>query len=161
MAVIYPLVEGERYAMTDQEKQNRADLRYEIKARSLVVKRLEHPLALAKAAAEKKRNERLARLEELGEYKTYAEAHDAYGWGWITEDEFASITAFLEHKEEMKSERSAEEYAADMMQELVGRLKREISGLQFELLPKKEQQRIQQQQAALLERHKRRIPGAG
>lgn len=146
--------------MTDYEKKNRADLRHEIKARSLVVKRLEHPLALAKAAAEKKRNERIARLEELGEYKTYEEAHDAYGWGFITAEEFESIKNFLEHKEELKSERSAEEYAADILQEFVARLRREITSFQFELLPKEEQQRIQQQHAELLERRRCRVPGA-
>lgn len=145
--------------MTDREKQNRADLRHEIKARKLVLKRLEHPLALAKATAEKKRSERHARLEELGEYKTYDEAHDAYGWGYITEEEFEAIKNFLEHKEELKGERSAEEYAADMMQEFVARLQREIASFQFELLPKKEQQRIQQQHAELLQRRKQRTPG--
>lgn len=146
--------------MTDHEKQNRADLRYEIKARKLALKRLEHPLALSKAAAEKKRSERIARLEELGEYKTYEEAHDAYGWGFITEEEFESIKNFLEHKEELKGERSAEEYAANILQEFVARLQREIASFQFELLPKKEQQRIQQQHAELLERRRRRVPGA-
>lgn len=147
--------------MTDYEKKNRADLRHEIKARKLVLKRLEHPLVLAKAAAEKKRSERIARLEELGEYKTYEEAHDAYGWGFITEEEFEAVKSFLEHKEELKSERSAEEYAADMIQEFVARLQREITSLQFELLPEKEQQRIQQQHAELLERRRRRVPQAG
>lgn len=145
--------------MTDCEKQNRADLRHEIKARKLVLKRLEHPLALAKAAAEKKHSERLARLEELGEYKTYEEAHEAYGWDLITAEEFEAVVNFLEHKEELKGERSAEEYAADMMQEFVARLQREIASFQFELLPQKEQQRIQQQHAELLQRRKQRTPG--
>lgn len=146
--------------MTDHEKKIRTDLRHEIKTRKLVLKRLEHPLALAKAAAEKKRSERIARLEELGEYKTYEEAHDAYGWGFITEEEFESIKNFLEHKEELKGERSDEEYAADMMQEFVARLQREITSFQFELLPEKEQKRILQQQAELLERHRSHVPGA-
>lgn len=146
--------------MTDREKEKRASFRFEIKTRELVLKRLSHPLALAQSAAEKKRSERLARLEELGEYKTFEEAQDAYGWGHITEEEFEAVKSFLEHKEELKSERSAEEYAADILQEFVARLRREISGFQFELLPPKEQKRIQQQQAELLERHRSRVPGA-
>lgn len=147
--------------MTDWEKSNRAAQRLEIRTRELVLKRLSHPLALAQAAAERKRSERLARLEELGEYKTFEEAHEAYGWGYISEEEFETIRNFLEHKEELKSERSAEEYAADILHEFVAGLRKEISHFQFELLPQKEQKRIQQQQAELLERRRSRRPGAG
>jgi hypothetical protein len=146
--------------MTEWEKSNRAAQRFEIKTRELVLKRLSHPLALAQAAAEKKRSERLARLEALGEYKTFEEAHEAYGWGYISEEEFETIRNFLEHKEELKSERSAEEYAADILQEFVVGLRKEIASFKFELLPQKEQKRIQQQQAELLERHKKNVPGA-
>lgn len=145
--------------MKEREKKLRSDLRHEIRARKLVIKRLEHPLALARAAAEKKKAAREARLDELGEYKTFNDAQEAYGFGAISEEEFDQIVDFLENKEQMKSVRSPEEHAADILQEFVVGLEREIAGLEFELLPQKEQERIRQQNFELLERRKNRVPG--
>lgn len=145
--------------MTDREKKSRADLRQEIRVRKLVVKRLETPLKLAVAAGEKKRAARLARLDELGEYKSYNDAQDAYGFGCITEEEFDQIVDFLENKEQMKDVKSVEEHAADILQEFVCGLRREIASFEFDLLPKKEQERIRQQNYELLERRKQRQAG--
>ncbi|MBQ5712364.1 MAG: hypothetical protein IIV61_07120 [Oscillospiraceae bacterium] len=145
--------------MTEHEKQQRTALRQEIRARKLVVKRLEHPLALARAAGEKKKAEREARLEALGEYKTFNDAQEAYGFGMITETEFDQIVDFLENKEQMKSVRSPEEHAADILQEYIIGLEREIASFEFDMLPQKEQKRIRQQNFELLERRKKRMSG--
>lgn len=141
--------------MTDHEKKIRAALRTEIRSCQLALKRLEHPIALAVAAAEKKKLARLKRLEELGRFKDARDAQDAYGFGCITEEEYDAVLDFLEHKEEMKSVKSPEEHAADILQEFAFKLRQDIAGFEFELLPPKEQERIRQERFERLERRRR------
>ena len=131
-------------------------LKQEIAARKLVMKRLRSPLEHAKALAEKKKNERIARIEELSTYKSYYEAQEAYGFGMITEEEFDEIVDFLENNEKLKEQTSVEEHAANILAEFVNGLSSEIAGLEFELLPQKKQQEIRNKNFELLERRKNR-----
>lgn len=142
--------------MTENEKQHRAALRQEIRSRKLVLKRLEYPLSLAVAAAEKEKTARLKRLDELGQYKDFRDAQDAYGFGVITEEEYDAVLDFLENKEKMEAVKSPEEHAADILQEFVLKIQRDIAGFGFELLPRREQEKIRQQSYDLLERRRQR-----
>ena len=142
--------------MAKMAKELRDNIKFEIKCRKLVVKRLRSPLAHAQALGEKKRDERLARIAELSEYKSFADAQEAYGFGCITEEEFDNIVDFLEHSEEMKQVKSAEEHAADMIAEFVNRLEAEIAGFEFELLPEKKQKEIRNKNYELLKRRDER-----
>lgn len=137
-------------------KELRNDIKREIKVRKLVIKRLKSPLAHAQALGEKKRVERLARIAELSEYKSYYDAQEAYGFGCITEEEFDTIVDFLEHSEEMKQIKSVEEHAANLLAEFVNRLQAEIAGFEFELLPEKKQKEIRNKNYELLKRRDER-----
>ena len=138
--------------MVKVDKELRTDIKREITVRKLVLKRLRSPLSHAQALGEKKRTERLARIAELSEYKSYYDAQEAYGFGCITEEEFDTIVDFLEHSEEMKLIKSPEEHAADILAEFVNRLQMEIAGFEFELLPEKKQQEIRNKNYELLKR---------
>lgn len=142
--------------MNEHEKQHRIALRQEIKSRKLVLKRLAYPLSLAIAAAEKEKAARLKRLDELGQYKDFQDAQDAYGFGVITEEEYDAVLDFLENKEKMEAVKSLEEHAADILQEFVLKLQRDIAGFEFELLPQKEQAKIRQRNYELSERRRQR-----
>lgn len=146
--------------MAKIDKELRKDIKKEITVRKLVIKRLRSPLAHAQALGEKKRAERLARIAELSEYKSFNDAQEAYGFGCITEEEFDTIVDFLEHSEEMKQVKSAEEHAADLLAEFVNRLQTEIAGFEFELLPEKKQQEIRNKNFELLKRRNERRKAA-
>ncbi len=142
--------------MAKIDKALRNDIKKEITARKLVIKRLRSPLAHAQALGEKKHGERLARIAELSEYKSYSDAQEAYGFGCITEEEFDTIVDFLEHSEEMKQIKSVEEHAADILAEFVNRLQVEIAGFEFELLPEKKKEEIRNKNYELLKRRDER-----
>lgn len=132
--------------MTEAEKskkEERDGIVLEIKARKELRKRLDHPLKLIKAAAEKELQKRQARVEKNREFKTYEEAHEAYGWGTITEQEFREIAEAIESGQEyVENTRTPVEIASDMLREITGRLEREIRDFEFLLLPEEEQARI-------------------
>ena len=138
------------------DKDTRKDLRFEIRARELVLKRLKSPAAHARSLGEKKKQDRIARIEELSSYKSYNEAQEAYGWGYITEEEFWEITDFLEKNEDLKEVKSVEEYASEIINTFMNRLYHEIASLQFELLPPKEQEKLRKKNEEILERRRQR-----
>lgn len=141
--------------MTDREKQLRTDYRKEIRARELLCRRLAVPLKQAEAAGEKKRAARFARIDELSEYKTYEEAHEAYGYDVISEQEFYAICDALEHHKQLKAEPSPEENAVHMLKEFIGRLQREISYFRYEMLSPKEKAQLRKQSQEIQERHEK------
>lgn len=143
--------------MDAKEKKFRADNRFEIRARKIVLKRLATPLKLARAAADKKKAERQARIEAACAYESYQDAQNAYGWGMITEEEFDEIVEILEKgAEELEKCRTPEEAAAQILEEFAAHLEREIQGLEWENLPEKEKARILQQNMEILERRRQR-----
>ena len=137
------------------DNQTKADLKFEIRARKLVLKRLESVVARADEKARNVRAARLARLDELSEYKNLREAQDAYGWDLITEEEYNQLQRFFEEKEELKDSPSPEEYAAEILGRFVAGLRREIASFEFDLLPPKEQARIRKSNEELLQRRPR------
>lgn len=143
--------------MDAKEKKRRADNRFEIRARKIVVKRLSTPLKLAQVAADKKKVERQARIEAACAYESYQDAQNAYGWGIITEEEFDEIAEILEKgTEELEKCRTPEEAAAKILEEFVLHLEREIQGLEWENLPEKEKARIRQQNMEILAKREAR-----
>lgn len=132
--------------LTDKEKEYRKELRHEIRARELVIKKVENAHSRLKKQAENKFNERKKRVEEISIYESERDLLDAYGWGLITEEEYDKIRILREKGEDsLLNDKSAEEYAAKILGEFIIHLKHEISSLKFELLPEKEQNRIREQ----------------
>lgn len=136
------------------------DFKVELKARKLVLAKLETALKPLQAKAERQHTDRAARREALLHYyKTYDEAHEAYGYGYITEKEFQDIVDFLESSQEKVDAPDAEAIAASIIKDWIKRMNSDIYHFEFELKSPEEQEDIrrkneqfQQEQA---ERRKR------
>lgn len=127
--------------MTKKKKEEIKDLKIELKARKLVLAKLESALKPLAAKAERHRVDRAVRRETLlGEYKTYDEAHEAYGY--ISEKEFEEITEFLESSQKKVDAPDAEAIAADILKGWIKLTKSDIDHLEFELKSPEEQEEI-------------------
>lgn len=101
-------------------EQNRT---YEIEWRELLIKRLKTTRTALRrdAAAEKKQRDEAKQLATG--YSSFDEAHEAYGWGYITEKQLDAIKAVYENEE---SQTAA---ALRRMTLIIGTLQGEISNL--------------------------------
>lgn len=124
----------------DQKAEERKALELETKGRRELLHRLEHPTTLLKAAVAKEKARREERVIRARDYKTVDEAHDAYGWGAITEDEYRAIAEAIEAGEEyIENAVTPVELAAKILTDFTSRLSSELRSLEFELLPIEEQ----------------------
>ena len=99
----------------------------EIEWRELLVKRLKSAQAVLKrdAAKEEKQRTEAKQLAADG-YKNYDEAHDAYGWGYITEKQLLTIEAiFYNHDNQALT-------ALRRINEIIGNVEGEISMLKHD-----------------------------
>lgn len=142
--------------MTDKEKQERRSLRVEIKARKLIIKKLETAINALQKTADRQRAERQAEREKLLEFKSYNDAQDAYGWGLITEEEFDRITTFLESSQNAVDEPTAEDIAIKTLLNWQQHMGAEIANIEFDMLPKEEQSRILDKNLEILKRREER-----
>ena len=129
--------------MKKKTREEIKDTKIELKARKLVLAKLESALKPLAAKAERNRVDRAVRRETLlGEYKTYEEAHEAYGYGYISEKEFEEITEFLESSQKKVDAPDAEAIAADILKGWIKLTKSDIDHLEFELKSPEEQEEI-------------------
>lgn len=142
--------------VTDKEKKARKEARVEIKARKLIIKKLNTAIDALQKTANRQKAEKQAEREKLLEYKTYKEAQDAYGWGLIDEEEFDKITSFIESSQSIVDEPTAEEIAVKTLQDWLHLMGSEIASLEFEMLPKEEQRRILDNNLRILEEREKR-----
>lgn len=142
--------------MTDKEKKERKSIRVEIKARKLVIKKLVTAISALQKTADRQKAEKTAKREKLLEYKTYNEAQDAYGYGFITEEEFDEIVEFLEKSQQIVDEPTAEELALKILLNWRHHMGLEIANLEFEMLPKEEQSRILEKNIEILQKREAR-----
>ena len=142
--------------MTDKEKKERKSIRVEIKARKLIIKKLGTAISALQKTADRQKAEKTAKRDKLLEYKTYNEAQDAYGYGFITEEEFDEIVEFLEKSQEIVDEPTAEEIALNTLLNWKNHMGAEIANLEFDLLPKEEQTRILEKNIEILQKREAR-----
>ena len=142
--------------MTDREKKERKEARVEIKARKLVIKKLNTAIDALKKTANRQKAEKQAERDKLLQYKTYQEAQDAYGWGYIDETEFDAITEFLQTSQSVVDEPTAEEIAVRTLQDWLHLMGSEIASLEFEMLPKEEQRKILDKNLEILQKREER-----
>lgn len=142
--------------MTDKEKQERRSLRVEIKARKLIIKKLETAINALQKTADRQKAERQAEREKMLEFKSYNDAQDAYGWGLITEEEFDRITTFLESSQNAVDEPTAEDIAIKVLLNWQQHMGSEIANIEFDMLPKEEQSRILDKNLEILKRREER-----
>ena len=72
---------------------------YEIEWRELLVKRLKSAQAVLKRDAAKEKKQRTEAKQLAAGYANYDEAHEAYGWGYITQKQLDTIQAIFDDQE--------------------------------------------------------------
>ena len=126
------------------------EIKKEIRIRKLVIKKLETAIRDLNRSVETQKKKKRDRLERLMEYKTYEEAHEAYGYGFLTEQEFYEVQDLLEEKENKIEAPGVEECAARILLSLEKEMYSDIRSFEFELLPQKERTRILEENYARL-----------
>ncbi|MCB8818669.1 hypothetical protein [Desulfosporosinus shakirovi] len=115
------------------------DIAFEIEWRKLLISKMARTLNALKKNSEAEKAAILARQTKISElYPTAQEAHDAYGYGYITEDEYRTITKKLASVD-IPTATSA---ASDELRDIVSRLKKQIRDLEWEALPESEREAI-------------------
>lgn len=141
----------------EKSKEMLADLRVEIKARKLVIKKLNTAVKFLSQTADKKRAARVEKREKLLQYKTYEEAQEAYGWGFITEEEFDEVVKRLEDTQADVDKPSAEELAVSTLLGWIKLCMSDIADLEFQMLPPEKQDEIRENNYRLLEERQKRL----
>lgn len=116
----------------------------EIAAREQLLRRLERTLKLLNNRANVRRKNMILKERALREeYRTVDEAHEAYGYGFISEKQYKEIVEAIENKDEkIAALVFPEQAAASILFDFMRRLMNEIEAFKFELLPPEEQSRI-------------------
>lgn len=141
--------------MTDKEQQEREAFTLEIKSRKEVLKKIENAYKRLKQQAQANYENRKLKVQSASEFKSIDEAHDAFGYDCITEEEYYEIVEIFEKGEEYVEKRlSPQEVAVEILGEFIGRLYSEIRSFEFELLPSEEQMRIRQEHEKILAKKK-------
>lgn len=122
-----------------------AETKFEIDCRKLLVKRLQTPKNTLVTACDREANAYSERIGMLTEFKSADEAHEAYGWGIITESEYEQVRDLFEKGEQIRNGRATPSSAAlQMLNEIISHLSREIRDFKWDALPEAEKERIRQ-----------------
>ncbi len=100
------------------------NLTFEIEWRELLLKRLEETFASLRRDATNERRQMTIAAKKAAGFEDYEEAHEAYGWGDITELQLQNIERILQ-----KSKKTACELATDKLRHMVENVAGEISML--------------------------------
>ncbi|OPY61140.1 MAG: hypothetical protein A4E56_02247 [Pelotomaculum sp. PtaU1.Bin065] len=117
------------------------NIAFEIEWRKLLITKLSRALtALNKSAAAEKEATitRQAEIREL--YPTKEEAHEAFGYGYITEEEWRSIAEQLESV----NAPTITSAARDELRDILSRLRKDIRDLEWEAMPEADRERVRQ-----------------
>ena len=126
--------------MTEKEKQERESVKLEIRARKEVLKKLDNPYKRLRQQADSNYEKRKARVQAAREYRSVEEAHDAWGYDCITEEEFEEIKRVFELGDEyMEKHLSPQEVAVEILGRFISGLYTEIKSFEFDLLSPEEQ----------------------
>lgn len=143
--------------MRELSKKERKDLRIELKGRKIVLKKLNTAISAIEKTVGKIVSEREKRKAVISEYRDENDIQDAYGWGFITEDEYYSLLDQMRSGvESIDSEVSAEEIALNMLQEWRKRVWSDIHSIEFELLPIEKQKELLEKEYETIQNRKTR-----
>ena len=122
------------------KKINDAGLRFEINCRRLLLKKLE-PIKkrFQSTVASENASHEDAKAQLLGTYESVEEAHEAFGYGEITEEQYRFIADGVEAPAV-----SLNSAALDLLNDFIVQLTRQIKDFVWEDLPLAERERIRQ-----------------
>lgn len=140
--------------MTQKEKE---ELTIELKSRQIVRKKLDSIIGALDKDILLIKADRIKRKNELLEYKSETELQDAYGWGFITEEEYdALLAAWRSGTELIDNEKTAKEIAQEILRGWRKIILSDIDALQFELLPDKKKEEIRKRNYEIAQRRANR-----
>lgn len=132
--------------MTEKELRERASIQLEIKARKEVLKKVENAFKRLMKQADSNLEKRREKVRAAREYRSLDEAHEAWGYDFITDEEFEEIKKVFELGDAyIENDLSPQEVAVNILGRFMGGLNKEIRSFEFELLPIEEQERIRKQ----------------
>ena len=137
------------------EKKN---LRIELKSRKILKSKLDVAIRSLDKQVNKIILDRELRKNTVSEYKNEYDLHDAYGWGFITQDEYYSLLECMRLGiDAIDNEISAPEIAQNMLKGWLKIVLSDIYSIEYDLLPEKKKEKIRQENERILaEREKRR-----
>ena len=116
------------------------EITFEIAWRKELLQRLQVPMNTLTRKLAKEQELKLKRLEELQQYSSPQEAQDAYGYGYITWEEYEAICQGFEVAENTVSPVEA---AKDELQEIILRLEADIRHFRWTALSDEEKAEIE------------------
>ncbi len=132
--------------MTEKELRERASIKLEIEARKEVLKKVENAFKRLRKQADSNLEKRREKVRAAREYRSLDEAHEAWGYDFITDEEFEEIKKVFELGDAyIENNLSPQEVAVNILGRFMGGLNKEIRSFEFELLPIEEQKRIRKQ----------------
>ena len=138
-------------------KEERNDFKVELKSRKIVLHKLDTAIAALNKTVSRQDAEKEKRKEQISAYKNEEELQDAYGWEFITEDEYYSLLEAMRNgMEAIDAEVSAEKIARDMLNGWRRIVASDIQSIEFELLPEAEQNRIREENYRILQEREAR-----
>ena len=133
--------------MTEKEQQEREAIKLEIRARKEVLKKLENPFKRLRQQADANYEKSKTRIQAVREYGSIEEAHDAWGYDCITEEEYEETKRVFELGDEyVEKHISPQEAAVKILGQFISGLYTEIHSFEFDLLPNNRQVDILQKQ---------------
>lgn len=113
---------------------------FEITWRKELIKRLQSPMNTLTRKYEKEQAQKQKRVEELRQYSSSEEAHEAYGYAYITLDEYEQICKDFENVEKILSPVAA---AREELRTIISRLKEDVRYFEWEKLSDSEKREIE------------------
>ena len=127
--------------MTEKEKQESESIRLEIQARKEVLRKIENAFKRLKRQAESNFEKRKTKVRNAREYKSVEEAQEAWGYDFITYEQFEEIKRIFELGDEyIVNHISAQEAAVKILGRFIDKLLIEIQSFELELLSLEKQE---------------------
>lgn len=118
-----------------------SNIAFEIGWRKLLITKLSRILTALNKSSAAETNAAIAWQSEIRErYPTADEAHEAFGWGYITEEEYRTIAEQLESV----NAPTITSAARDELRDILSRLRKDIRDLEWEAMPEADRERVRQ-----------------
>ena len=135
----------------------KAENKFEIDCRELAIKKLATPMKQLKAKVEKEIQTRDEAFDKASEYKSEYEIQNAYGDGYITEEQrYYALELLEKHEVERENLLTVNSAALSILRDLELKLHREIRGFKWDSLTEAEKMEVERKKAQYMENRRER-----
>lgn len=139
--------------MTKNEKN---EIKLELKAAKYVRDRIKTISSHARKRKDDKLKETEMRAQELTQYQSVEEAQEAYGWGYITEQEYNHIVDLFEGREGKVNDIDVDDMILNWTHRFLDQLNSSINEYEYLLMTPEEQEKYQQSRREIEEMKRKR-----